>query len=63
MDGMLKYFLVGLIVIWMLLFWAAHGPAVFVYVGFHLVTTGVFALAMWLTDRKQKIEVENERVA
>lgn len=41
-----------LLAVWLATVVVLHGPAMIVYVVLHLLTTGVFAFAMWKTEKK-----------
>jgi|GEM_PF-3895055 hypothetical protein len=42
----LKYMLIIVIAIWAITCAVFHGPAIFVYIGLHLATSGIFTLSI-----------------
>jgi len=45
-----------LIVLWALFFFIAHGPIIFVYLAFHICTSGLFCYLIFKIPTKKKTE-------
>ena len=43
----LSHLLLTMITIWTILFYLAHGASIFIYLGMHLCTTGIFCFLVF----------------